>query len=160
MLQNANIFFNYKDQQDPGCFTCLQCYTLFIAPDPISTSVVDLDQHLCACPIVYCYWLLGAYLHIWISYHNIYQHTYGCYPITVNYAKGDQFWIQQYILVPAQELHSRAAPSVRGYHHSRVGPTTGRNPRGRQMKKKLAWQCLKLVLYVFFCICFSAFKFL
>ena len=36
----------------------------------ISTSVVDFDQHLCACPVVYCYRLLGAYLHTWISYHD------------------------------------------------------------------------------------------
>ena len=36
---------------------------------------------------------------------------------------------------PAQELHSRAAPSVEARHRS-VGPDTGRNSGGRQIKKK------------------------
>ena len=40
-----------------------------------------------------------------------------------------------YISVPAQELYSRAAPSVGGYHHGSVGPITGRNPGGRQKKR-------------------------
>ena len=44
------------------------------------------------------------------------------------------FWIQPYISVPALELLSRAVSSVRGYHHCSVGPTTERNPRGRQKK--------------------------
>ena len=46
----------------------------------------------------------------------------------------DAIWIQPYISVPALELLSRAVPSVGGYHHHSVGPTTGRNPIGRQKK--------------------------
>ena len=34
---------------------------------------MDLDQHLCVCPVVYCYRLLGAYSHTRISYHNIFN---------------------------------------------------------------------------------------
>ena len=37
--------------------------------------------------------------------------------------------------VPALELLIRAVPSVIGYHHRSVGPTTGINPGGRQKKK-------------------------
>ena len=40
-------------------------------------------------------------------------------PVLVNY-KVYKLWIQPYISVPAQELHCRAAPSVRGYHHRSV----------------------------------------
>ena len=48
------------------------------------------------------------------------------------------FWIQPYISVPALELLSRAVPSVGGYHHRSVGPTTGRNPGGRQKKNTMS----------------------
>ena len=37
---------------------------------------------------------------------------------------------------PESELHSRAAPSVEAHHRS-VGPDTGRNSGGRQIKKTL-----------------------
>ena len=37
---------------------------------------------------------------------------------------------------PALELHSRAAPRIRRQHHGSVGPNTGINPGGRQIKKK------------------------
>ena len=40
-----------------------------------------------------------------------------------------------YISVPALELLSMAVSSVGGYHDRSVGPTTGRNPGGRQKKK-------------------------
>ena len=40
-------------------------------------------------------------------------HTYSCYPITVNYAKVINYGYS-HISEPAQELHSRAAPSVGG----------------------------------------------
>ena len=37
---------------------------------------------------------------------------------------------------PAQELHSRAVPSVEAHHRS-VGPDTGRNSGGRLIIKKI-----------------------
>ena len=45
------------------------------------------------------------------------------------------------ISVPALELQSRAVPSVGGYHHRSVRPTTGRNPGGRQKKtsSRILW---------------------
>ena len=46
------------------------CTTLLFSHDLISTSGVDFEQHLCACTDVYCYRLLGAYLHTQISYHD------------------------------------------------------------------------------------------
>ena len=39
---------------------------------------------------------------------------------------------------PALELHSRAAPSVEAHHHV-SGANTGRNARGRRIKKMQAY---------------------
>ena len=52
--------------------------------------------------------------------------------------------------MPSKELHSRAAPSVGGYHHRSVGPTTGRNPGGRQRKKNTFSTCLESLSLVNF----------
>ena len=44
-------------------------------------------------------------------------------------------WIQPQS-EPTLELHSKAAPRIRRQYHYSVGPNTGRNPGGRQIKEK------------------------
>ena len=92
----------------------------------------NIDTIVC----VYLWLVFTAFgMIVYISSYDKGLHTYSCYPITVNYAKVDQCWIQPYI-----RAHPRATKQGRAkfqsQHHRSFGPTTGRNPGGRWNQKK------------------------
>ena len=76
------------------------------------------------------------------------MHCKCCYPITVNNAKVINLGYS-HISEPAQELHSRASPSVRGNITTQLVQPRGEIPEeGRKKKKKKHNNC-SLMLYKF-----------
>ena len=76
---------------------------------------------------------LGREKVVWITHYPNRLWWPSGYPIMVSH--DDQIWIQLQS-EPTLELHSRVAPRIRRQYHSSVGPHTGRNPGGGQIKKK------------------------